>query len=38
MLQILELREAISSLIISLIEENGPGNSQVAKVSNGYTN
>ncbi|XP_071176008.1 inositol 1,4,5-trisphosphate-gated calcium channel ITPR2-like isoform X12 [Mytilus edulis] len=29
--KILELRESISSLIISLIEENGPGNSQVAK-------
>nr|XP_022341732.1 inositol 1,4,5-trisphosphate receptor type 2-like isoform X5 [Crassostrea virginica] len=29
--KILELRQAIASVIISLIEENGPGKSQVAK-------
>ena len=31
--QILCLRESISNLVISLVEENGPGKSQVALVS-----
>ena len=31
-LQILTLRESISNLVISLVEENGPGKSQVALV------
>lgn len=30
--QILSLRESISNLVISLVEENGPGKSQVAMV------
>ena len=30
--KVLELRQAIAAVIISLIEENGPGKSQVAKV------
>lgn len=31
-LQVIELQQTIGSLVIALIEENGPGASQVAKV------
>lgn len=31
-LQVIELQQTIGALVISLIEENGPGASQVAKV------
>ena len=30
--QVLDLQETIATLVMSLIEENGPGPSQVAKV------
>jgi len=36
MFQILLLRESIANLILSLIEENGPGATEVAVVSNYY--